>query len=246
IKHAQKTLRICQQDLLFLSSTKLANHQVCHWIAEALIASPGLQVQIVVSPIDGSGGGQQYSWGSGAIGTYRALQKILLKKLAEQAHAIPDAFPQALQRLQVAPFCFTDVKFTAEGEDYKWPDVPEKLQAFRFNPRNSLVRQNPNNKKPPAPGNHAKFYLADDSVYYVGSDNLYPHNLAEFGYLVEGDSVADLRKNWDHVWKYSSPHVVTEETLEQRLSDDVMREHEREVAERTDELEEEADEIFPL
>src|SRR5690606_36600668 len=244
IKHAQKTLRICQQDLLFLSSTKLANHQVCHWIAEALIASPGLQVQIVVSPIDGSGGGQQYSWGSGAIGTYRALQKILLKKLAEQAHAIPDAFPQALQRLQVAPFCFTDVKFTAEGEDYKWPDVPEKLQAFRFNPRNSLVRQNPFNKKPPAPGNHAKFYLADGRVYYVGSDNLYPHNLAEFGYLVEGDSVADVLKNyWNHVWYYSSPHCVTEETIRTHQKYDEIVARERMVAQRNKEISEKVDEL---
>lgn len=242
IKNAKRSLRICQQDLLFLSSASIEEHEVCHCIAEALLDRDELEVQIVVSPIDGSGAGAQYSWGSGAIGTYQALAKLVQAKAESKEQA-----SRALERLSVAPFCFTGVRFRAEGRDYQWPKVPTSLQAFRFDPTVSLLRQNPFNKKPPAPGNHAKFYLADDRVYYVGSDNLYPHNLAEFGYLVEGDSVADVLKNyWNHVWYYSSPHCVTEETIRTHQKYDEIVARERMVAQRNKEISEKVDELHEL
>ena len=33
--------------------------------------------------------------------------------------------------------------------------------------------------------NHAKFWMVDGRVFYIGSDNMYPVNLQEFGYIVD-------------------------------------------------------------
>lgn len=242
IKNARKSLRICQQDLLFLSSKSLSKHNVCHWIVEALLANRDLEVQIVVSPIDGSGAGAQYSWGSGAIGTYRALAQLVQAKSKSKGQ-----MSQALDRLAVAPFCFTGVRFRAEGRDYQWPNVPSNLHAFRFNPKSSLLTQSIWDKKPPAPGNHAKFYLADDQVYYIGSDNLYPHNLAEFGYLVEGDSVADVLENyWNRVWYYSGARCITEDTIREYVEYEKTMAKELLIAQRIAEGRKRVDELYPL
>jgi murine toxin len=202
IKHARTSLKICQQDLVFSGSRD--DHLTCEWIATALVANPELRVQIIVSPLDGSGGGQQYSWGSGAVGTYALLRKLIEAKCSSTKLA------SVLKRLQVAPFCFTKVTFSTEGVDYHWPAVPKDKHVRRFS--ESVPVPTPlTGPRVPAPGNHAKVFIADDRVYYVGSDNLYPHNLIEFGYLVEGPSVQDLLKNyWQQVWSYSAPHRVTD------------------------------------
>lgn len=201
IKNAQRSLKICQQDLLFLGMNADGEHLVCDWIAEAMIANPGLTVQIIVSPIGASGGGDQYSWGCGAIYTYQFITRQLYLKSGADLRIID----KLTSRLQVAPFCFTAVSFDQEGTDYCWPGA---RHVSRFGPRDKI----PRGDYAPAPGNHSKVYLADDYAYYVGSDNLYPHNLAEFGYLIEGDPVAMfIADYWNKVWKYSEPHVVTDE-----------------------------------
>ena len=38
--------------------------------------------------------------------------------------------------------------------------------------------------------NHAKLWMVDDRVFYVGSDNFYPVNLQEFGYIVDDQKAA--------------------------------------------------------
>jgi phosphatidylserine/phosphatidylglycerophosphate/cardiolipin synthase-like enzyme len=54
--------------------------------------------------------------------------------------------------------------------------------------------------------NHAKFWMVDERAFHVGSDNLYPHNLQEFGYLVESAELARevLASYWEPLWRYSS------------------------------------------
>lgn len=53
--------------------------------------------------------------------------------------------------------------------------------------------------------NHAKFWMVDDRAFHVGSDNLYPHNLQEFGYVVESVDVARdvLAAYWEPLWTFS-------------------------------------------
>ena len=38
--------------------------------------------------------------------------------------------------------------------------------------------------------NHAKLWMVDDRVFYIGSDNVYPVNLQEFGYIVDDRKAA--------------------------------------------------------
>jgi len=46
----------------------------------------------------------------------------------------------------------------------------------------------------------------DDRAFHVGSDNLYPHNLQEFGYVVESAALARevLASYWKPLWRFSS------------------------------------------
>jgi len=54
--------------------------------------------------------------------------------------------------------------------------------------------------------NHAKFWMVDERAFHIGSDNLYPHNLQEFGYVVESPSLAReaLAAYWEPLWMHSS------------------------------------------
>ena len=58
--------------------------------------------------------------------------------------------------------------------------------------------------------NHAKLWMVDDRVFHVGSDNLYPHNLQEFGYVIESREVSErvLREYWHPAWEHSARVAV--------------------------------------
>ena len=59
--------------------------------------------------------------------------------------------------------------------------------------------------------NHAKLVLADDTAFYIGSQNLYPANLAEYGYIVD-DPVAAAQVHRDYfakVWSGSQRTAVS-------------------------------------
>lgn len=57
--------------------------------------------------------------------------------------------------------------------------------------------------------NHAKSFFVDDRAFYIGSQNLYPADLAEFGYLIDDrDAAKTLLDNyWDPLWDSSKPTV---------------------------------------
>lgn len=60
-------------------------------------------------------------------------------------------------------------------------------------------------------GNHGKFWLVDDHVFYIGSDNIYPADLQEFGYILDDrDAAATLhRRYWDPLWRWSSRAAIS-------------------------------------
>jgi phosphatidylserine/phosphatidylglycerophosphate/cardiolipin synthase-like enzyme len=60
-------------------------------------------------------------------------------------------------------------------------------------------------------GTHAKFWMVDDRVFYIGSENLYPADLQEFGYIVEdAAAVAQLHRDyWDKAWQWSRPAAIS-------------------------------------
>jgi hypothetical protein len=62
-------------------------------------------------------------------------------------------------------------------------------------------------------GTHAKFWMVDERAFYIGSENLYPTDLQEFGYIVEDASAAaQIRRDyWDKAWKWSSAAAISGE-----------------------------------
>ncbi|MEI6238827.1 MAG: hypothetical protein WCR51_00420 [Planctomycetia bacterium] len=58
--------------------------------------------------------------------------------------------------------------------------------------------------------NHAKFWMVDERAFHVGSDNLYPHNLQEFGYVIESAALAReaLASYWEPLWTFSSRTAI--------------------------------------
>ena len=60
------------------------------------------------------------------------------------------------------------------------------------------------------PGNHAKLLFVDDAAFYVGSQNLYPAGLTEFGYIVDSAAAsAALRDTyWAPLWQQSARLAV--------------------------------------
>jgi phosphatidylserine/phosphatidylglycerophosphate/cardiolipin synthase-like enzyme len=60
-------------------------------------------------------------------------------------------------------------------------------------------------------GNHSKFWMVDDRYFYIGSDNLYPVDLQEFGYIVDDRAAAaELRRvYWDKLWRWSRAAAIS-------------------------------------
>lgn len=240
IKNAKKKIRMSQQDLISAWKKDWKEHHVCRWLIEALLANPKLEVQIVVSPLDAAAGatGDQYSFGSGAKRTLEIF-KYFLTHDAETDVILPDTDGSrlnALKRIKIAPFFFTDdmpANCDEEGKTYKWPDVSS--EAYTATLKEPPLSERPPRKGkigrpfislikgsgfiypkvPPAPANHAKVTIIDDEVYIVGSDNMYPGYLSEFNYIIEGsDAVTDFVKSyWKHLWHYSSRHLVNYKSI---------------------------------
>lgn len=233
IKHAKKKIRMSQQDVMSAWKKKWKDHPVCHWIIEALLKNPELEVEIVVSPLDAAAGanGDQYSFGSGAQRTFELFKYYLTHDIETDA-VIPDPDKireSALRRIKIAPFFFTDKvpkALQTEGKTYKWPDADES--SYTATLKEAPLSEDPPKKGDighpfwslvnasgiypkvaPAPGNHAKVTIIDDELYIVGSDNMYPGYLSEFNYLVEGEEAVStfIKEYWDKLWHYSEPHA---------------------------------------
>jgi len=78
------------------------------------------------------------------------------------------------------------------------------LAPLRFGPDASWPHDRPI-------GVHAKFWMVDDRLFYVGSENLYPVDLQEFGYALEDPAAtAEIRRDyWDRLWRWSSRAAIS-------------------------------------
>lgn len=65
-------------------------------------------------------------------------------------------------------------------------------------------------------GNHAKLWMVDDRLFYIGSDNVYPVNLQEFGYIVDDRRAARevLDTYWNPLWQWSQRAALSGEGVE--------------------------------
>ncbi|HKH44514.1 MAG TPA: hypothetical protein VKM72_07615 [Thermoanaerobaculia bacterium] len=59
--------------------------------------------------------------------------------------------------------------------------------------------------------NHSKFWMVDDRLFYVGSENLYPSDLQEYGVILNDAGAAAQMKQeyWDKLWSYSSRAAIS-------------------------------------
>jgi phosphatidylserine/phosphatidylglycerophosphate/cardiolipin synthase-like enzyme len=78
------------------------------------------------------------------------------------------------------------------------------LASFRFGPDATWPDKQPI-------GNHSKFWMVDDRYFYIGSDNLYPVDLQEFGYIVDDRTAAAelLKSYWEPLWRWSRPTAIS-------------------------------------
>ena len=60
-------------------------------------------------------------------------------------------------------------------------------------------------------GVHTKLWIVDDRAFHIGSENLYPVALQEFGYIVEDrQAVHDVvERYWDKAWQWSRSAAVS-------------------------------------
>lgn len=83
------------------------------------------------------------------------------------------------------------------------------LAPFRFGPDATWPRGI-------AIANHAKLWMVDDRAFYIGSDNLYPVNLQEFGYILDDKKAAAelLDAYWNPLWQWSQRAAVSGDGVE--------------------------------
>jgi len=87
-------------------------------------------------------------------------------------------------------------------ETFKLGD--QEMAPFRFGPDDRWPDRQPI-------ANHAKFWMVDSRIFYVGSDNMYPVNLQEFGYIVDDPKAARevVDAYWTPLWQWSQRAAVS-------------------------------------
>lgn len=72
--------------------------------------------------------------------------------------------------------------------------------------------------------NHAKLWMVDGRIFYIGSDNMYPVNLQEFGYIVDDAKAAHelTEAYWKPLWRWSSKAAVSGPDIETCIFRDVI------------------------
>lgn len=92
------------------------------------------------------------------------------------------------------------------------------LAPFRFGPDESW----PGGK---TIANHSKLWMVDDRVFYIGSDNMYPVNLQEFGYIVDDRKAVDtlIESYWNPLWQWSKRVAVSGEGVEKCIFREIIK-----------------------
>ncbi len=106
----------------------------------------------------------------------------LVQHVADYATAHPDVIGPHV----TAAMCKLRVAGLRQGPDDTWPDG----SSF---------------------ANHAKLAIVDDAAFYLGSQNWYPANLVEYGYIVDDVAAATQLEDayFDKAWAASSRVAVT-------------------------------------
>ena len=92
------------------------------------------------------------------------------------------------------------------------------LAPFRFGPDDSW----PGGK---TIANHSKLWMVDDRIFYIGSDNMYPVNLQEFGFIIDDRKAVDalIESYWNPLWQWSRRAAVSGEGVEKCIFREIIK-----------------------
>ncbi len=205
IKNAETSIKIAHQDLVAMDMYGMTHihHATCKDLGNALYYNPNLKVYVVVTAPYGSGVMDVYY--NVDNGPQSAADYIMYYSRptagTSKIRGVDDIERVKLwNRLFVAPIHFTNDIPSPADSHYYWPNADRVIDAG-----GALAKKG----MPKSVGQHMKTMLIDDSLMVVGSDNHYPHPLAEINYVMEGDFVNEFKSQfWDNLWRYSGPHAV--------------------------------------
>jgi phosphatidylserine/phosphatidylglycerophosphate/cardiolipin synthase-like enzyme len=185
---AKHTIRIAQQDLgfTFARSDTLFPESNLERLVTFLMRDGG-DVYIVLSN-DGSRGpdGGSYFNGVSLAALARHLREMVQGKLEAKDPHLRYAIrtgPDPANALLCEHVHLAPFRY---GPDDKWPDHA----TF---------------------ATHMKLWMIDDRAFYIGSDNMYPVNLQEYGYIVDDQKAAGelLDSYWKPLWQWSQKAAVS-------------------------------------
>lgn len=185
---AKHTIRIAQQDLGFTfgrSDTLFPESDLERLVA--FLMRGGGDIYIVLSNEGATGkSGISYSNGVPLMTVARHLREMVQRKLEAkdpQSRYAVRTGPDPANAILCEHVHLAPFRF---GPDDKWPDHA----AF---------------------GMHTKFWMIDDRAFYIGSDNMYPINLQEYGYIVDDKKAAGelLDAYWNPLWQWSQKAAVS-------------------------------------
>ncbi|HYC64206.1 MAG TPA: hypothetical protein VEC14_05695 [Reyranellaceae bacterium] len=120
-------------------------------------------------------------------------------------------------------------RLTQRGQVDKSPERgPDRANALLCNRIHlAPLRFGPDDKWPGGAtlALHAKFFMVDDRAFYIGSDNMYPVNLQEFGYMVDDARASRelLDAWWNPMWQWSSRAALSGPGVEKCIFREVPR-----------------------
>ncbi|TAJ32338.1 MAG: hypothetical protein EPO67_11875 [Reyranella sp.] len=198
---ARKSIRVVQQDLGFRlgrSDTLFPESALTEMVD---LMERGGDVHVVLSnPGSIGNGGSPYFNDVPVEALAKRLKEIVQKR-------IEDKDPKARYEIR------------------KGPDPVNALLCSRFHL--APFRFGPDDSWPGGKtiANHSKFWMVDERVFYIGSDNMYPVNLQELGFVLDDSKAAAtvLDSYWNPLWQWSKRAAVSGDGVENCIFRDVIR-----------------------
>jgi phosphatidylserine/phosphatidylglycerophosphate/cardiolipin synthase-like enzyme len=199
---ARHTIRIAQQDIgfTFARADKLFPESDLERLVAFLMRGEG-DVYIVLSN-DDSVGNSGFSYWNGL--TLQDLARHLRQMVQSRFEARDPKSryevrkgPDPVNALLCEHVHLAPFRF---GPDQKWPDG----KTF---------------------ATHMKLWMIDDRAFYIGSDNMYPVNLQEYGYIVDDKKAAGelLDSYWKPLWQWSEHAAVSGPGVENCIFREIIK-----------------------
>jgi phosphatidylserine/phosphatidylglycerophosphate/cardiolipin synthase-like enzyme len=199
---ARKTIRISQQDLGFKlgRSNTLFPESTIERLLDFIEQRDGHVYIVLSNPGAIGNSGSSYDNGVTLLELARHLRGVMMRRQDSRDRTARYAItkkPDAINAVLCSHVHLAPFRF---GPDPSWPGGK-------------------------AIANHAKFWMVDDRVFYIGSDNMYPVNLQEFGYILDDGKAATelLGSYWTPLWEWSQRAAVSGEGVEPCIFREVIK-----------------------